>query len=321
MTSAARPAEPVSPSPDLTWPRIMRLGVLGIASDIRDRRQDPALRHRLSARSLDPRLHKPVFIIGAPRSGTTFLGNSLGRSPEISYHFEPRLTKAAARCIYDSSWGPRRGAAVFRVSYAALLLATLDGGRRFAEKNPENSFLVPFLAQEFTDAQFVHIVRDGRDAAVSHAEQPWLSAASAGSGRRGRGGQLHGPHPRWWVEPDRRAEFSRVPDIVRSAWCWRRFTEAALAGLAELADHRAIEVRYETMVTDPGRSSDRLADFLGLTPAGRQALHASLSRARPDSVGRWRAALGERELADIYDEIGPLLARLGYVSGSPRGLK
>ena len=126
-------------------------------------------------------------------SGTTFLGSCVGRMPEVSYHFEPRLTKAAARCVYDGSWSERRCATVFRVYYASLLLAGLHGGRRFAEKNPENSFIVPFLAQVFPDAQFVHIMRDGRDAAVSHAEQPWLAAASAGSGRRGRGGQLWGP--------------------------------------------------------------------------------------------------------------------------------
>jgi sulfotransferase family protein len=312
MTIRSRPVGPAPQTPDLTWQRILRLGVLGIASDLRDRRHDPGLRHRPSARSLDLRLRQPVFIIGAPRSGTTFLGNSLGRVPEISYHFEPRLTKAAARCIYDNSWDPRRAAAVFRVSYGALLLATLDGGRRFAEKNPENSFLVPFLAREFADAQFIHIIRDGRDAAVSHAEQPWLSAASAASGQRGRGGQLHGPHPRWWVEPDRRAEFSGVSDLTRSAWCWRRFTEAALAGLAGLAGHRAIEVRYEIMVADPHGTADQLAGFLTLAPAGRAALHDGLARAKPDSVGRWRTALGERELADVRAEIGSLLARLGY---------
>ena len=181
---------------------MMRLGVLGVASDLRDRRRDPALRNPPSARALDPRLHRPVFVIGAPRSGTTFLGSCLGRLPEISYHFEPRLTKAAARCVYDGSWSARRAAAVFRMSYGALLLATLDGGHRFAEKNPENSFLVPFLAAEFPGAQFVHIVRDGRDAAVSHAE-------TAVAGRRprrqrpARAGRAaaRARGARWWVEP------------------------------------------------------------------------------------------------------------------------
>ena len=312
MSARARPASLVTQSPELTWPQIMRLGALGVASDIRDRRRDPALRNRLSAHALDPRLLRPIFIIGAPRSGTTFLGNSLGRLPEVSYHFEPRLTKAAARRVYDRSWSTRRGRLVFRVSYGMLLLAALDGGYRFAEKNPENSFLVPFLGAEFPDAQFVHIVRDGRDAAVSHAEQPWLSAASTASGQRGRGGQLHGPNARWWVEPERREEFRQVSDIVRSAWCWRRFTGAALEGLAGLTGSRAVEVRYEAMVSDPARTSDELAAFLELSPAGRAGLHTGLARARPNSVGRWRSALTGRELADVSAEVGPLLAYLGY---------
>lgn len=299
------------PSLELTWGRIAQLGLVSIASDLRDRRQDAGLRTRPSRRALDPRLGRPVFIIGAPRSGTTFLGSCIGRLPEVSYHFEPRLTKAAARCVYDGSWTRERSAAVFRLAYSALLLAALDGGRRFADKTPENSFVVGFLAETFPGAQFVHIVRDGRDAAVSHAEKPWLAAAAAETGKRGHGGQLWGG-PRWWVEPDRREEFAQVPDIVRSAWCWRRFTGAALDGLASLPPGRAVEVRYEWLVQHPGPAAELLAEFLGTSPAGLEALRAGLSRARPDSVGRWRAALGPDEITDVEHEIGPLLARLGY---------
>jgi len=299
-------------SPDVTWLRMLQLGARGLASDIRDRRREPALRKRPSARALDPRLHRPIFIIGAPRSGTTFLGSCIGRMPEVSYHLEPRLTKAAARCVYDGSWSERRSAAVFRLSYSALLLAALDGGRRFAEKNPENGFVVPFLAAALPAAQFVHIIRDGRDAAVSHAEQPWLAAASAGTGGRGRAGQLWGTYPRWWVEPDRREEFTQVADLVRSAWCWRRFTTAALDGLAGLPAGRVLELRYEHLVRDPAGAAELLAGFLETSPAGLQALQAGLSQARTSSVGRWRAVLDERQVAEVEAEIGPLLARLGY---------
>lgn len=300
------------PPGGLGWRQLVKLGALGLYSDVRDRRRDPALRKRPTARALDPRLHRPVFIIGAPRSGTTFLGTCIGRLPEVSYHFEPRLTKAAARCVYDRSWSERRGSAVFRLSYSTLLLAGLHGGRRFSDKNPENSFLVPFLAETMPDAQFVHILRDGRDAAVSHAEQPWLQAASAGKNRHGRGGALWGPAARWWVEPDRREEFARVPDIVRSAWCWRRFTEAALDGLATLSPGRWVEMRYESVVTEPMAAADLLGEFLGTSPAGLDELRAGLARARPDSVGRWRKVLGEGQVADVEQEIGPLLAKLGY---------
>jgi hypothetical protein len=291
---------------------LLKLGALGLASDIRDRRRDPGLRKRPSVRALDPRLHRPIFIIGAPRSGTTFLGACIGRLPEVSYHFEPRLTKAAVRCVYEGSWTERRSAAVFRLSYSTLLLAGLHGGRRFADKNPENSFVVPFLAATLPGAQFVHIIRDGRDAAVSHAEKPWLAAASAGSGRQPVGGQLWGPAARWWVEPERREEFSAVPDIVRTAWCWRRFTEAALDGLQAMAADQAIELRYESVVSEPMAAAEVLADFLGTSPAGREALRAGFAQANPGSAGRWRQALGDAEIVDVGHEIGSLLARLGY---------
>jgi Sulfotransferase family len=314
MTPVPRPSAEAGPVlvPRLTWLRTLQLGALSVASDLRDRRREPALRKRPSARALDPRLHQPIFIIGAPRSGTTFLGSCIGRLPEVSYHMEPRLTKAAARCVYDGSWSERRCAAVFRISYSAMLLATLDGGRRFAEKNPENSFVVPFLAAALPGARFVHIIRDGRDAAVSHAEQPWLAAASAGSARRGRAGQLWGPYPRWWVEPERREEFTQVSDLVRSAWCWRRFTTAALDGTADLSAGRTLELRYEAVVADPAGTEAQLADFLATSPAGRRALRDSLAEARTTSVGRWRGVLADHEVDEVRAEIGPLLTRLGY---------
>lgn len=304
-----------APFPPLPWPQLLQLGLRGIAVDFRYRLSNPALRKRPSVRALDPRLHRPIFIIGAPRSGTTFLGDCIGRMPEVSYHFEPRLTKAAAGRVYDRSWSERRSAQVFRLSYSALVVTALHGGRRFADKTPENSFLVPFLAATFPAAQFVHIIRDGRDAAVSHAEKPWLTAAAAGDGRRGPAGQLRGPYPRWWVEQDRREEFTVVPDIVRTAWCWRRFTEAALDGLATLADGRAIQVRYESVVSDPMGAAASLGEFLGTSAAGRQALRTGLARASRDSVGRWRKALGQQQISEVEREIGPLLTRLGYIGG------
>jgi len=299
--------------PSLPLPQMLRLGAHGIVRDFRQRRREPALRRRPSARALDPRLHRPIFIIGAPRSGTTFLGSCIGRMPEVSYHLEPMLTKAAVGCVYARSWTEDRSAAIFRSSYAALLLAAFHGGRRFADKTPENGFIVPFLGRTFATAQFVHIIRDGRDAAVSHAKQPWLTTAALSSGRQGSARAGWGPYPRWWVEPDRREEFSAVPDIVRTAWCWRRFTEAALEGLAGLPGGRVLRVRYESVVSDPLTAAEAMADFLDASAAGREALREGLVMARTESVGRWRNVLSESDITDVEREIGPLLAQLGYV--------
>lgn len=301
-----------APEPQLAWPRILLLGAIGLSKDFRYRRRDPALRKQPSVRALDPRLHRPVFIIGAPRSGTTFLGSCIGRMPEVSYHFEPKLTKVAVGCVYHRSWSERRSAVVFRLSYSALLLAALHGGRRFADKTPENSFIVPFLSETFPAAQFIHIVRDGRDAAVSHAEKPWLTTPSGLSRQQLPDGQPQAPYTRWWVEQDRRGEFAIVPDIVRTAWCWRRFTEAAFDGLARLPARRVLEVRYESLVSDPASAAVQLGEFLDASAAGKEALRTGLARARTESVGRWRKVLGECEIRDVEREIGPLLARLGY---------
>ena len=75
---------------------------------------------------------------------------------------------------------------------------------------------------------------------------------------------------------------------------------------------QSIEVRYESVVSDPMHTADVLAGFLETTPAGLDALRAGLSRAKPDSVGRWRKTLDQEQISDVEGEIAPLLARLGY---------
>jgi hypothetical protein len=309
MTSELTDRDRPKPVP-LNPGRLLSLTARGLVSDHRERRGSGG-RLRVTPRAIDPRLHRPVFVLGAPRSGTTFLGSCIGALPEVSYHFEPRVTKAAARQVYDGSWPPARAARVFRSSYRLLLLAGGDGGRRFAEKNPENCFIVPFLAETFPDAQFIQIIRDGRDVAVSHAEKPWLAAGSAGSGRRGRGGQAWGPWARWWVESERAAEFEQASDLTRTAWSWRRFTESARVGLATLPAERVLTVRYEQVVTEPVEAARRLATFLGHEEVPDELLTA-LGTADPGSVGRWRHALDAAGLADIEAEAGALLADLGY---------
>jgi hypothetical protein len=311
-TTSIPPAPPAFPL--TTW-RLAGLTTRGLISDRRERRDERA-RHQAprrtpSVRRIDPRLREPVFVLGAPRSGTTFLGSCIGALPEVSYHFEPRVTKAAAQQVYQGAWSESRGARVFRASYGLLQLAAGGGGQRFVEKNPENCFIVPFLAHTFPDARFVQIIRDGRDVAVSHAEKPWLSARSTGV-RRGRGGHAWGPWARWWVEPERAEEFATGSDLARTAWSWRRFTGAARTHLAELPADRVLTVRYEDVVRHPEDAATSLARFFGHQEAPAP-LRDALLRADPRSVGRWRTALDEQGRRDVEREAGPLLRELGYL--------
>jgi hypothetical protein len=313
MTALDRPTAPPAPLALTPW-RLAALTARGLVSDRRERRRDrathPGPRTRTGLR-LDPRLRAPVFVLGAPRSGTTFLGSCIGALPEVSYHFEPRVTKAAARQVYEGTWSERTAARVFRSSYRLLLLAAGDGGRRFVEKNPENCFVVPFLVRAFPDARFIQIIRDGRDVAVSHAEKPWLSARSAGTGQRGRGGQAWGPWARWWVERDRAEEFAAASDLTRTAWSWRRFTESARTALAALPAERVLTVRYEDVVRRPQEAAETIAAFFGHDEPP-PSLRAAFATADPGSVGRWRTTLDADGLADVEREAGALLRDLGY---------
>lgn len=265
------------------------------------------------ARSIFPAVRDPVFLLGSPRSGTTFLGACFEGLPSFSYHFEPVATKAATRAVWSGAWSERGSAAYFRRVYRWLLRLHCEGGRRFVEKTPRIVFIGDFLARTFPNAKFVHIVRDGRDVAVSWAEKPWLRRDSAGSGRYEAGGYPCGPYPHFWVEPDRVRAFCETTDAHRCAWGWRRHVEAGLDLESALGPGRVLRVRYESLAKDPEEESRRIAAFLGgLTPEDLDGLLNATRRVRSGSIGRWRTLLSELDTALVTGECGNLLKSLGY---------
>ena len=271
------------------------------------------LTSRRLAASIMPPIRRPVFIIGAARSGTTFLGDCMGHLPELSYHHEPPATKAAGRHVYEGLWSYQRSRMFFRTVYAWLLRVEFDGDLRFCEKTPTNALLIPFLARAFPDAQFVHIIRDGRDASASLYKQPWLRADAATSGKREPGGYLHGPWAPWWVEKDRVREFETTSDAQRAIWAWRRYTGAALRDGPPLGPARYHELRYESLVTDPRMEATRILDFLGISrPSSRSAFLDAADRASEGSMGSWKRTFSPVEQELINADSGELLRSLGY---------
>jgi hypothetical protein len=284
-----------------------------------ERRYYPRLgrSRRLTSRRLQasilPAIRRPIFVVGAARSGTTFLGDCMGHLPEVSYHHEPPATKAAGRYVHERLWGYRRSRWFFRSVYAWLLRVELDGDLRFCDKTPTNALLLPFIDRAFPDSQIIHIVRDGRDAAASLLHQPWLRADTATTGKREPGGYLHGPWAPWWVERDRRDEFESTGDVHRMIWAWRRYTEAGIRDGRALPADRYLEIRYEDLARDPEPVGARILDFLGIQrPASRSAYLEALRRVTDTSMGSWKRVFTPEDLAVIEADSGALLRSLGY---------
>ena len=268
---------------------------------------------RLAA-TASPNLRRPLFLIGAPRSGTTFLGKCLASLPQISYHFEPIATKASARYVYDHTWSITQAQWFYKTVYKWLLRIHHNGDLRFAEKTPRNCLIVPFLAQTFPEAQFIHIIRDGRDVALSLSKKPWFLASEANLGRYEPGGYPYGPYAQFWVEPERREEFEATSDMHRCIWVWKRFTETALASINQLPNQRYLEIRYESLVFEPEKSTEKLKNFLEIeNKEAAQSFQQAISQANPSLSGQWKKQLSERQLSEIYQEANPLLSSLGYI--------
>ena len=251
---------------------------------------------RVAERSLvqRPRLGREerlVFVVGCPRSGTTFIGRAIGGLPGFVDFGEVTPWKAALPS------GP--SADELRRILERIRRIGLAWGLRGVEQTPETAHVLGAALEAYPDALAVHAVRDGRDVVCSLLERGWLNADQAG---KDDAGLPYGAQPRFWVEPERRGEFPQVSDARRCAWAWRRYVEAVEA--AGVGD-RLIEVRYESVA----RVADRLAEFLD---ANVTSTHRALDGFRDSSIGRWHRDLTPEQLADVEAEAGPLLAELGY---------
>ncbi len=243
---------------------------------------------------------RPVFVVGAPRSGTTFMGSSLGRLPGFVDLGEVGPLKAAIgelAALPEDEAARRLRRMLERVRRLGLVRRL-----RAVEQTPETSFVLAVVLRAYPQAKAVHMIRDGRDVVCSLLEQGWLGA------QRGGGddvGAPYGEHARFWVEPERVAEFKGASEARRAGWAWRRYLTAARAA----APAATVEVRYEELTADPDATARKIAEHIGADPA---PLCQALRAAHDLSVARWRRDLTDEQVADVEAEAGPLLHELGY---------
>lgn len=211
---------------------------------------------------------KPIFVIGAERSGTTLLMVMLGSHPRIAVpevawyypRFRPYLhtygdlsREENFRTLVEEMvfglktpfWGMKVNprtivdeivSEVRERSFAGVYCAMLEryareaGGKpRWGEKTPYNLFFVKEILEDFPNAQFIFMTRDGRDASAEYLQSGF------------------GP-----------------TNIFCAAEVWRLCQNAVKEWREKLRDSgQWMDVRYETLVREPEATLKEVCEFLG----------------------------------------------------------
>jgi hypothetical protein len=277
-------------------------------------------------------LPRPVFIVAAPRSGSTLLFETLAQSGELC-----NLGGEAHALIEQfDELRPNGGVDSNRLTAAQLTPAIgqairegitrrlrhaagqppPDGARvRLLEKTPKNALRIPFFKALFPDALFVFLWRDPRENLGSIMEA-WRSGGfvtyPALDGRAAPWSLLLPPG--WRELRDRPLE-----EIA--AWQWRVTNEVILDDLAQLPASDWAPVHYADFIADPDREIRRLAGFAGVP--FDESLRARVQGPLPFSrhtltapkEDKWRKH--EADILRVLPSLEPMWARLRALSPAP----
>jgi hypothetical protein len=284
-----------------------------------------------------------VFFVGCPRSGTTLLQRMLDHHPELAVSNDPDFVARAiggGEEAVDPPVGPeiadrvlgyrtfrRLGVSEEAVRAAAQHARTFsefvsgiytalarERGKRWAgEKTARYVRYLPLLDRLFPWVRIVHIVRDGRDVALSTLE--WA--------HENRG-------------PGKLALWAEEPVAVCALW-WRWHVLAGRRYGPRLRAARYTEVRYENLLAYPAERLGTLTSFFGLRYSPKMLeYHEGKTRANgrlsakeawlPPTPGLrdWRAQMPTEDVALFEALAGDALSSFGYeraVTSIPREVR
>jgi Sulfotransferase family len=266
----------------------------------------------------------PLVLLGVSRSGTTLLRVILDRSPGIAIpdesFFVPLLARRhrrridRARFLDDLSrlptlrtWGlepsevaPRLQDGMATGSAIAAIFeayAAKAGKPRWGDKTPMYMRHLQLLERLFSDARYVHLIRDGRDAAASFLRMP------------------EGTFTRTWAHPETAAEF---------ACLWRIEVQAARELGRRVGPSRYFEARYEGLVADPESTvrgicsfadlpfEQAMLDYTDAVDVSAKPHQQRLLQPPTAGVRDWRTELEPADARAFEAVAGSLLAELGY---------
>jgi hypothetical protein len=181
-------------------------------------------------------------------------------------------------------------------------IARQQAVRRWADCTPDHVLYMREIKRQLPEALFVHMVRDGRDVALSYVKQGWS-------------------YPLPWD----RGEHLAVAGLY---WEWVTRTGRRYGKELEPDYH---EVSFESLVAQPEQVLSKLSSFIDQPLDYDQIRQAGIgSVSQPNSsfldesgkgefnpVGRWKEKLSPGDLTRLEDVLGSSLEELGYPLSSP----
>ncbi|MEA5469872.1 sulfotransferase [Spirulina sp. 06S082] len=277
-----------------------------------------------------PEFDRPIFIVSAPRAGSTLLFETLSQFAEIwsvgteshdiieaipelhpAYrdycsnrltekendpHITLALKEGFARQLRDRT----------KTAYLNLPIQQRPNKLRFLEKTPRNALRVSFLKAVFPDALFIFLYREPR-ANISSMIEGW----------RSRRFIAYPSLPGW---PYRDWSFLLVPGWEHlkesslaeiAAYQWKTTNACIIEDLKTLPRSDWCGIRYNDLVNHPKETITKIKEFAGLS--WNEKIEAIVSQSLPisrmsfsqPSPDKWRK--NEQEIAEIMPLVEPLI--------------